>query len=84
MARLVLKPKRRGLRKHNALKVKSPNRFLLRKRASIVGTTEQKRRSKVLLNDKEVALLKKTLTPLIKPKPVKTKVKEGNFIRSLF
>lgn len=65
------------VRKHNALKVRSQNRFLLRKRASIVGTTEKKRRSKVQLDAKEIALLKKTLTPLIPPKPVKSTVKEG-------
>lgn len=80
MAPRVIKPKqRRGVRRHNALKVKSRNRFLLRKKATIVGTTEQKRRSKVQLNDKEIALLKKTLQPLIVPKPVKSKVKEGRF-----
>jgi len=78
MASRVVAPKRRrGARKHNALKVKSSNRFLLRKKASIVGSTEKKRRSKVHLNDKEVALLKKTLQPLIPPKPVVSKVKEG-------
>ena len=69
------------VRKHNALKVRSQNRFLLRKRAAIVGATEKKRRSKVQLDDKEIALLKKTLTPLIPPKLVKSKVKEGRFRR---
>lgn len=78
MASKVIAPKqRRGVRKHNALKVKSRNRFLLRKKSKIVGSTEQKRKSKVELNDKEIALLKKTLTPLIEAKPVKSKVKEG-------
>jgi len=74
MAKKVIQSRVRRL---NALKVKSKNRFLLRKRAKIIGSTEQKRKSKVQLNDKEVALLKKTLTPLIKPKAVPSKVKAG-------
>lgn len=65
------------VRKHNALKVRSQNRFLLRKRAAIVGATEKKRQSKVQLDAKEIALLKKTLTPLIPAKPVKSTLKEG-------
>lgn len=74
MARKVI-PSR--VRKHNALKVKSKNRFLLRKRSAIAGTTESKRRSKTQLNDKEIALFKKTVTPLIRPKRVASKVKKG-------
>lgn len=71
------------VRRHNVLKIKSKNRFLLRKKASIVGSTEKKRRSKVELNDKELALLRKTITPLIKPKKVHSKVKAGMCYKNL-
>lgn len=67
------------VRKHNALKVKSKNRFLLRKRSAIAGSTELKRSSKTKLNDKEAALFKKLVTPLVRTKKVHSKVKRGSF-----